>query len=97
MSVTPIRDRILTTTRLSDGSMLVDLCALHPYVEADIAFERGHITRLQAVGMIMKDRDFIAECELQGGDKRAMAEAIVEHEWLPKQVAYLQAAKRGSA
>jgi hypothetical protein len=92
--MTPTAERILAASRARSGMVLDSLLAANPYVTAQLAFEDGLITREQAAGMIMRDRDFIAECDLQGLDKRATAHGIVE-EWLPALVANMQRAKRG--
>jgi hypothetical protein len=53
----------------------------HPYCEAERLFCAGRIPVAQAVGMMLTDREFIAECELRGLDKSANAERIVRNVW----------------
>jgi hypothetical protein len=53
----------------------------HPYLEAEKLFVAGRIPVAQAVGMMMTDCEFIAECELKGCDKASTAEAIVRNTW----------------
>lgn len=60
------------------------LCEHYGYTLAKYLFKHGRIPAVQAMGMIMQDRDFISEAELQGnfGDhaKRNVAELTV-HNW----------------
>lgn len=56
----------------------------HPYIEAERLFCAGGIPVAQAVGMMLTDREFIAECELKGVNKAATAEAIVRNTWARK-------------
>lgn len=56
----------------------------HPYIVAERNFTAGLLTVAQAIGMIMIDQEYIAECELTGRDKREYAEAIVRNRWAPR-------------
>jgi hypothetical protein len=53
----------------------------NPYLDAERKFLSGTITVAQAVAMMCLDRDFVAECELQGKDKAVYADAIVRQKW----------------
>lgn len=53
-----------------------------PYTQARMLFTAGRIPVSQAIGMIMSDRDFVAECEMGGRDKALLyAETIVRDIW----------------
>jgi hypothetical protein len=52
-----------------------------PYSQAEMLFTAGRIPVAQAVGMMLSDRDFVAECEMGGRDKRLHAETIVRDIW----------------
>ena len=68
---TPVRFRPKGHQRLSGD----------PYTQAERLFTEGRIPVSQAVGMILSDRDFIAECEMAGRDKALHAETIVRDVW----------------
>ena len=53
----------------------------HAFLQAERLFVAGRIPVAQAVGMMLSDCDFIAECEMSGRDKRDHAEAIVRTLW----------------
>ncbi|MGY3589381.1 hypothetical protein [Bradyrhizobium sp. USDA 4350] len=68
----------------------------HPYITAEQAFTAGRITVAQAVAMICRDREYIAECELTGKDKSRNAETIVRDIWAPVLVRNIQEANRNA-
>jgi len=53
----------------------------HPYIAARLAFMAGEIPTVQAIGMCARDRDFIAEAQLDGLDVVAAAREIVLEVW----------------
>jgi hypothetical protein len=59
----------------------------HPYIVAEQLFTAGRIPVAQAVGMMLLDREFIAECEMEGCDKTVYAEHIVRDQWARKLLA----------
>jgi hypothetical protein len=63
----------------------------HPYIEAEHLFTAGRIPVSQAVGMMMSDCDFIAECETHGLDTALYAETIVRDQWARKLLAHVNA------
>jgi hypothetical protein len=80
--VTPInlkRKRMMAA--YSAGTASEAMYAPHPYLNAERLFCTGRIPVAQAIGMILSDPDYIAECELTGKDKAAYAEAIVRGTW----------------
>lgn len=64
--------------------MLDELYRRHPYLDARERFMRGELTRVQAAGMVASDRDFIAECELNGLKPEREARLMVERKWCPE-------------
>jgi hypothetical protein len=68
----------------------------HPYITAHQAFVAGRIPTAQAIGMVLVDREFIAECEMSGKDKRAYAQAIVTGQWARELIANRQQEKRAN-
>ena len=55
--------------------------ARDPYTQARKLFTAGRIPVSQAIGMMLSDRDFVAECEMGGRDKALYAETIVRDIW----------------
>jgi hypothetical protein len=51
------------------------------YLQAERLFVAGIIPVSQAIGMMLSDCTYIAECELSGKDARLYAEAIVRNTW----------------
>ena len=47
------------------------------FIMAKWGVEDGTLHSVAAVGLILQDKDFIAECELRGKDKTAMAWSLV--------------------
>ncbi len=58
----------------------------HSYLVAKELFFADKITRANAAGMIARDPDFIAECELNGKRPEREARLVVERVWLPELV-----------
>jgi hypothetical protein len=56
------------------------MCMTHTWRPSHL-FTAGRIPVAQAVGMMLSDRDYIAECQLSGRDARAHAETIVRDQW----------------
>lgn len=52
-----------------------------PYLEAEALFVAGRIPVAQAVGMMLSDCAYIAECELSGRNATLYAETIVRDIW----------------
>lgn len=53
----------------------------HPYVTARDAYFAGRIPATQAIGMVARDREFIAEAELAGLTPVEAAREIVLKDW----------------
>lgn len=58
------------------------------YMRAERLFTAGQIPVAQAVGMMLSDCDYIAECSLSGRDARLYAECIVRDQWARKLLAH---------
>lgn len=54
------------------------------FVMAKLGIEDGTMHTTTAVGLILADLDFVAECELRGKDKVGMARALV-NKWQAEQ------------
>jgi hypothetical protein len=63
------------------------LAKRHPYTWAHDAYVAGRIHSSQAALMCASDREFIAECEMQGLSPRTEAFRIVRDIWSPEMVA----------
>lgn len=68
----------------------------HPFIVAQRKFVAGQITVAQAVGMVRTDREFIAECELNGHDTAERAARIVRNLWVPRLIHARQEEKRNN-
>jgi hypothetical protein len=68
----------------------------HPFAWARDEFLAGNIPMSQAVAMVARDRDFIAETEMgdAGESPLEAATRVVWHVWRPELVARIQAEKR---
>lgn len=73
-----IADRMNCRTHIMETLTLRER---HPYCEAERLFTSGRIPVAQAVGMMLTDIDYRAECELSGRDARVYAECIVRDQW----------------
>lgn len=74
-----MRDRTKTPKRFRPKAMAE--VSNHAYLHAEKLFTAGRIPVAQAVGMMLSDCDYIAECQLSGRDARAHAEVIVRDQW----------------
>lgn len=74
-----MRDRTKTPKRFRPTA--IPELSNHAYLQAEQLFTSGRIPVTQAIGMMLSDCDYIAQCELQGRDKRLYAETIVRDVW----------------
>jgi hypothetical protein len=74
-----MRDRTKTPKRFRPKA--IPELSNHAFLQAEKLFTSGRIPVAQAVGMMLSDCDFIAECEMSGRDKRLHAECIVRDQW----------------
>lgn len=74
-----MRDRTKTPKRFRP--MAMPELSNDAYSHAEQLFTQGRIPVAQAIGMMLSDCDFIAECEMGGRDKRLHAETIVREIW----------------
>lgn len=62
----------------------------HPFTWARINYLRNRITADQAIGMVARDREFIAEAALNGETRIEAAQRVVLNVWRPELVERLQ-------
>jgi hypothetical protein len=74
-----MRDRTKTPKRFRPKA--IHELSNHAFLQAERLFVAGIIPVSQAIGMMLSDRDFVAECEMAGKDKRLHAECIVRDVW----------------
>jgi hypothetical protein len=72
------------------------LRAERPYSAAYSLYMAGRITSDQAIAMVARDRDFIAESELRGYPPAIAARAVVIEKWRAELVARTQQQQRGA-
>lgn len=62
----------------------------HPFLTAREAFLAGRIHSAQAVGMVCRDREFIAEAELKGFEVLHAAREVVHGPWMRRRIECLK-------
>lgn len=53
----------------------------HPYIAAHVAYVNGQLHSINAIALVTQDREFIAECELNGLDTLEAARCVVLDKW----------------
>ncbi len=64
----------------------------HPYIVAEQAYKAGEMHSTTAIGMVARDREFIAECELSSHAVLETARAIVLGTWTAERIASIKEA-----
>lgn len=65
----------------------------HPFLTAREDFIAGRLHSVNAIAMAAKDRDFIAEAELNGMEPLEAARHVVAGPWARRRVAALQSSE----